>query len=125
MKRRTFIVSLLWAAAGGGAVVTINRLDWHRPLEVKIAMALSDGRYAGKLGRVYLDEFPADRDLTRLIDLLFPDLARRPAPVQATALAESLAKRVRQDFVDGNVVSLEGWLLARTEARICALLALA
>jgi len=38
-------------------------------------------------------------------------------------LNESLRNRVRQDFVDENVVVLGKWMLSRTEALVCALAA--
>ncbi len=38
-----------------------------------------------------------------------------------TALRETVAARVRDDFATARVVNVDGWLLARTEARLCAL----
>jgi hypothetical protein len=35
-----------------------------------------------------------------------------------------LKKRVRQDFADETVVTVNGWLLSQTEARLCALVKL-
>lgn len=39
---------------------------------------------------------------------------------QKTALAE-LVSAVRRDFQEGHVVQLEGWIVSRTEAELCAL----
>jgi hypothetical protein len=36
-----------------------------------------------------------------------------------------LQRRIRQDFVEEKVVKLQGWILSATEARLCALTALA
>lgn len=35
-----------------------------------------------------------------------------------------IKKRVRQDFADETVVTVNGWLLSQTESRLCALVAL-
>jgi F420-0:gamma-glutamyl ligase len=43
------------------------------------------------------------------------------APASGDALAAALAQRVQQDFVDGHVVHVDGWVLSLTEARQCAL----
>jgi len=47
--------------------------------------------------------------------------AELPAEVTMTALRETVAARVRDDFATARVVNVDGWLLARTEARLCAL----
>ena len=40
------------------------------------------------------------------------------------ALRHCIANRVRDDFAEGAVVSIEGWLLSQTEARLYALIVL-
>ncbi len=47
--------------------------------------------------------------------------AELPAEVTMTVLRETVAARVRDDFANARVVNVDGWLLARTEARLCAL----
>jgi hypothetical protein len=41
-----------------------------------------------------------------------------------TALARSFHQRIRTDFESGNIVSVGGWVLSRTESRLCAMMAL-
>ena len=41
--------------------------------------------------------------------------------MDADALRSSLEKEVKQDFVAGNIVTVDGWILSVTEARQCAL----
>jgi hypothetical protein len=47
--------------------------------------------------------------------------AELPAGETVAALREAVAERVRNDFANGRVVTVDGWLLARTEVRLCAL----
>jgi hypothetical protein len=78
-----------------------------------------------RLGLEYIARFPEEADLTFLerkitADIDVPD-------VQSGNLAtirRMLTARIRADFEQGNVVTLEGWMLARTELRMCAIAAL-
>ncbi len=72
------------------------------------------------VGRRYLELYPDEADRARLrAGLIGP--AR---PLDREALRARLARRCGQDFRDGNTVIVDGWVLARTEARACALAAL-
>jgi hypothetical protein len=66
------------------------------------------------VGREYLGAAPAENDPALLRKLL--------GNVRS---AEGLDALVRADFAIGNIVQLRGWVLSRTEARWCALAALA
>lgn len=52
----------------------------------------------------------------------YPDaaLTARSWPVASLARAD-VAARVSNDFANGRVVMVEGWMLSQTEARLCAL----
>jgi hypothetical protein len=71
----------------------------------------ADGRHVA-LGRAYLRRYPDEASQGRLAGLVPSDPVLR-------------ARRVRADFAAGRVVSLDGWVLSRTECRYCALHALA
>ncbi len=70
---------------------------------------------AWAIGAAYLRSRPDDRvDAATLA-------AELPACVTITALRKAVAERVRDDSAHARVVSVDGWLLARTEVRLCAL----
>jgi hypothetical protein len=48
------------------------------------------------------------------------ELRRAPQPV----LRQTLHARIRQDFAEGQTVRVDGWVLSRTEAKLCGLAAL-
>lgn len=52
-------------------------------------------------------------------------LASRPWGARLTGRTPSPAELVRLDFASGHTVTVDGWILAATEARQCALFALA
>ena len=73
---------------------------------------------AAVIGRAYLAANPAEADLNRLVRQLTA-LANTPSDLQA-----AIGDRLRRDFADRDTVRLDGWVLARTEARLCAVCAL-
>lgn len=78
---------------------------------------LPDRAAAARIGRSYLAAAPEEASVDRLMALL--DL---PDGGDAARLFEA---RRRMDFREGRTVPVEGWRLAVTEARLCALAALA
>jgi hypothetical protein len=73
---------------------------------------------AAALGRTYLRLHHEEADADRLVSLI---LARGNG---AHHLGTHVASRIKADFDAGRVVSLEGWLVSPTEARLYALCAL-
>jgi hypothetical protein len=75
------------------------------------------------LGRAYLDHHPEEADPDRLLACLRADLQELSG--ETTLLADGLRELVQRDFDRVRLVDVEGWLLATSEARLCALAALA
>jgi hypothetical protein len=84
---------------------------------------------ARQIGAAYLVAKPQEADVMTLIEFLCPDLNRRSlnerlqAPPRAQ-LRQQLAARRDDDFSEGRIVRLKGWIVADTEARLCALVTL-
>jgi hypothetical protein len=77
-----------------------------------------------ELGRTYLRMEPGESDQATLARLIAaPELGSSTLP-GPEAIRRLVARQVQEDFDRSDVVSVRGWLLARTEARICALAAL-
>jgi hypothetical protein len=75
-----------------------------------------------RVGEAYRAAYP-DEDDQSLLERELPDLdGARGAELDARL--RLLDERVRQDFADGDVVLVDGWLLSRTEARAAALVSI-
>ena len=72
------------------------------------------------IGRRYLSLYPEEAD----VDRLWTALVGSSAPARTDELKMRLAQLRQRDFEDGEIAIVDGWILARTEARACALLAL-
>jgi hypothetical protein len=105
LSRVTFVTLI---AAGIAARVAGSRS--------MIAAPRIDGTSYTALGARYLHDFPHEADETSLRRHIF---GNRTA--SATAMRRIACERATHDFAHANVVVVDGWLLSRSEARICAL----
>src|SRR5688572_12909899 len=115
LSRRSF---LLFAGVSGAAALWAPNL-------VKILDPLGRGvaedseRAARRLGRLYLTRHPEDADAAVLERTLFGTTG---AGWNGGRAAQTWATACQADFRAERVVVLDGWWLARSEARLCALL---
>jgi len=72
------------------------------------------------IGAAYLATHPDEADPALLRRAIAADLAPAAQRDQAE-LDRALAHRVRADFLEQRTVKVDGWVLSRTEARLCAL----
>jgi hypothetical protein len=98
-------LALLAAGSGYGAMASL-------------AAGRGDAAPLRRLGIAYLRDHRGEGDPRWLGAQLFGASQERPA------LARRLAERRARDLAADDIVVVEGWLLARSEARFCALLAL-
>lgn len=105
--RRAFLGGLL----GGSLATSSPLLAAAPPRRLRRAMAV--------VGRAYLARFPHESSPALLKRSLGGGRTMGPAD----ALAAAAARR-SGDFARGDTVMVGGWLMARSEARACALAAL-
>ncbi|MCK9532810.1 MAG: hypothetical protein M0R77_20190 [Gammaproteobacteria bacterium] len=73
-----------------------------------------------RLGRDYLRKRPEEAKLAYLAQAVCGDTPRE----DIARLRAQVREKIHQDFSDGRVVRLQGWLLSCTEARLYALVTL-
>ena len=110
LGRRQFLI--------GTCLMAFGLLGQANEVESLARALLSNPGEARQIGRLYLAQFPTESSLatlTRHLELTTMYGLNR----------EVIRSRIRQqigaDFEQGNTVNLAGWILARTEARVCAL----
>ena len=82
-----------------------------------LSHVLTDESGARVIGTAYLSAYPAERDAISLLrHLLGPATLQGPDD-----LRRRIAMRRQQDFVQGDIVLVDGWILAKSEARAAAL----
>jgi hypothetical protein len=125
MDRRAFIEMAAAGALGLGLPGRSPRTAPSAPLRALaqpgLLTLLGDARRVRDIGVQYRASHPAERDATALRAAL---LAGTPGDAPAAALPGLLDAQVRDDFAAGRTVVVRGWVLARTEARQCALFSL-
>lgn len=111
---------LALAVASKADIASLSSRDAGVPVATWLRSMIADLESARRIGQAYLQSAPEDADRDRLLADLFPRLEP-----EAGDRRDSFAARCRQDFADGATVRVDGWVLSRTEARLCALAALA
>lgn len=119
LGRRTFLVVAAAAAIGRPAFAWPGPAPEAAP-GIDPGFAFRRPGSAIAIGRRYLKRYPDDTASRALASDL-----RRVGAGDPEAARRALRARVRQDFARGDTVMIEGWVLARSECRACAALALA
>ncbi|MGH2451741.1 MAG: hypothetical protein ACRDGE_10830 [Candidatus Limnocylindria bacterium] len=129
MRRRTFLlgatglgVSVVWRSVGFWPFLRPSPSGSER-----LAGLLKHGESARLVGREYLRVVPAEastRVLTARVVERLPGGFRALDTAKDDRLHELVLRATLEDFRGLRTVELHGWVLARTEARLCALAAL-
>jgi hypothetical protein len=96
------------------------------PLAVRLADLLEHRESAIAVGREYMAVSKTERTTEALLAELtaaLPGGADAAKHASQAELRGMLAARIRRDFEDDVTVSLRGWIVSRTEGRLCALAA--
>jgi hypothetical protein len=131
--RRRFVAASLLAALGllpaaRAAELSEGAADLQAAAGWLLRMA-GEPQATRALGRAYLathpDEQDRDRLRTALLDALTATLGHtQPATLTPGEALAALRRLVRHDYLEAQVVMVDGWLLSRSEARLYALMAL-
>jgi hypothetical protein len=97
----------------------------HADIAARLAALISAHNSGRAIGLAYIAKVPEEagrelvlHHLTRTLQL-----AANPSPAE-NELRSRLTSAVSQDFATGQTVTLDGWVLSRTEARLGALIAM-
>jgi hypothetical protein len=111
---RRELLQLLAAGLAAGVLGGCQRTATSEPWSAII----NDPRAAARIGAAYLAAHPEEHSRSVLYRLLEPVLSGQTAePIAA------LQQQVRADYMHNAVVSVTGWVLSVTEARLYALIA--
>jgi hypothetical protein len=127
--RRTFLLSVLLGltarsvSAGRYTLANSGPDDCVAP--PWLWKTIADRQSAARLGRAYLDANPEYSHCPTLLTTIERTLKKRGASAPVTANAEQTASalqaQLRKEYANGEVVSVAGWILSKTEARLYAL----
>jgi hypothetical protein len=137
LSRRTFLRRGAWVAIAGAASVAISgsgarALAPHRAPGAgeRLVAVITHGEGAARVGRSALAAGVVEADVRGLIAGLqagapgLADLLRGGSDDEIRAALDAARRRDFAERADG-LTRVDGWVVARTEARVCALVALA
>ncbi len=111
-RRKLLVATAVFASIGGAQLYSALRA--HDPLRL-----FQHPDSARAIGEAYLKSLPAAPAHAQLHRRLFEG-----AQPTGEALVRWLGAKQREDFSKGRLVEVDGFLFSRTEAELCALLAL-
>ena len=127
-SRRDFLATVLLGLLAGatGACRLPASGATGRPAEPAWLQAvITDREAAARIGRGYLQAFPAERDAGHLARAILEAAEHGGHSLSGTIDARQavavLRQLVREDYVRDNAVSVDQWVLSRNEARLYAL----
>jgi hypothetical protein len=113
----------LWMALAGRLASSGDRSE---AAARRLIAALPNADSSRRIGAAWLAQRPREGNVGRLLACLRQPgdgFARAVERGESTVLRGALPQRIADDFACGRVVRVEGWLLAETEIRLCALAA--
>lgn len=124
--RREFLVGLgaSGLAAGLGTALGCGGAG---SLRASLDGFYTDRQAARIVGRIYLNTAPpGESDPDELVARIAGDnlASWESLAADRDSLFDAVRARHRDDFEQGRTASVDGWVLSRTEARLCALAAL-
>ena len=97
-----------------------------RGADPRIGTVIDHVAEAQPVATTYLAAYPDEADRAVLVaSLERAHSGWRDPPDDPDRLREFVRARIRDDYRAGRMVSIDGWFVARTSARLCALLTLA
>ena len=119
--RRFFIGGAAVAAAGSFYLAAVGRGVLKACHQEDVELALSDLQSLIRIGNSYLNGHEADT----LDEAFVDETDAKPAAIVRAVKRHLLAmdRQVRDEFARYDTVTCDGWVLARSEARLCAAIA--
>jgi hypothetical protein len=89
-----------------------------------LVLFLEPSRSSAKaIGQAYLAQTPEEKDLHILAERLLVETSISKLQMHQVDISRSdLVRLCSEDFANGRTIALDGWLISRTEARLCAML---
>lgn len=126
MKRSLFIKLSAYSVVAV-SVPWLNACN-EKPINTAIAQPeflshIFDEKTMLATGQVYLKQNPDENSKNKLADLLMNNKSVTSS-MDANSIHSYFDNKVKQDFANGKIAVVDGWILSVTEARQCALYSL-
>jgi hypothetical protein len=130
MTRRAFVLSVL----GTAAAFFLTQIGCREKVSSKTTVLfmpaflslIIDEKAIRKIGLAYIGIAPNQTTESFLISKLMTDRNGKPLSrtLSASNISLALRKKIEQDFIKGQYLFVDGWVLSETEAQQCALFSL-
>ena len=123
--RRTLLkMGLATAGVFGVGTGWLRHVHMQNELVLRLAGWGAQSDDVTTIGRAYLEGQPEEADRDTLTRLLATSLNLFPYGMSDDELRQRSRAQIERDFADADTLTVQGWILSRTELRLCALAAL-
>ncbi len=126
MKRRSFLfISSLGSIAFFIPFLSCNskKSDLDRFPSIPHCLSeLINDETISKLGSDYIKNHPSENTKQILKNFLLD--GKNGRKLDSSSILNELNRKIKLDFETNNIIVLDGWILSKTEARLCALFSL-
>lgn len=127
VSRRELLIASSGAVIAAASAVGIYTF-WPHDRELtadRLVQTLDHPQAAAEIGAALLSSRADPQAETFRAALAAKLMAQGVGPDASTqTIKDAMTQLIRWDFAEGNLVDIEGWMLARSEAELCALAAL-
>ncbi len=121
--RRQWIITLASSPIFGFLTSAKSMFGPHYHFANFITKMLNDRANAKHIGELYLQDNPQEANMKKILTILFQqdpmlETLTKENNIEAHNRIKILQK---DDFKKENIVSIDGWILSLSEARLCAL----
>ena len=119
------VLGLIPATALARFTPTVGFSQMPDDLVLQLVSLFNDRESAAAIGREYLQQLPEEADTQILAQqILGRDSTRLRGMVEQNDLGALMSERINGDYEQERVLAVKGWILSRTELRLCALVSL-
>jgi len=118
--------AIAWPFSGAVPSPVLKRHNLQQPLQCMLLSLFGNLRSACAIGMACLNSLPHEQSTGQQLanEILAAASCDTETMKSKEAVRYRIANQVRQEFAQGAIISVDGWLLSLTEARVYALVAL-
>jgi len=127
-RRKFLLASLLSVSAplySSNAFASLSAESKYKDVTNGLISAFSNKKSLKHIGREYIKQLPASSSTSELVESILYSSSETvfhdSMLLNKKVLRKFIQDKVKEDFKQGRTISVQGWVLSQTEARLCGL----
>lgn len=123
LSRRVLIQSAMTLLAFGLLPGCTSKSLTNDIPEIQLGNAVADAKAAKRFAKAYLAIYPNENNIETIYNAILNSLQRNKIPPldNLSEVIVELERAIQDDYIEGKIVKVDGWLLSQTEVRLYVL----